>query len=304
MYDAIIIGAGPAGMTAAIYTARKNLKTLMLAKQAGGQMAWSNDVENYTGFSMVTGAELAAKFQEHLASLGDGIELKTGVEVTNIEKNITSFAVEDAKGETYYGRAVIIASGREPKHLGIPGEDRFFGKGVSTCATCDGPLYKGKTVAVVGGGNSAMDAIWGLAKIAKNVYVININDDFAGDVILKDKIISSPNITLMHSTKALEIIGEQSVSAVRVQRFGKSAEELPVQGVFVEIGYVPSARFDQLTEKNSRGEIKVDRNLETTVPGIFAAGDINDAWGEQIIIAAGEGAKAAMAASDYLSKLK
>jgi NADH-dependent peroxiredoxin subunit F len=141
MYDCIIIGAGPAGMTAAIYTARRKLNTLVLAKDLGGQMVYSADVENYTGFTMVTGADLALKFQEHMASLTEDLEVKLGVEVAKLDKNITSFVVEDTKGNVYYGKTVIIASGKLPRHLGVPGEQELFGKGIAICATCDGPLY-------------------------------------------------------------------------------------------------------------------------------------------------------------------
>lgn len=300
----MIIGAGPAGITAAIYTARKKLKTLVLGKLLGGQMVWSSDVENYTGFSMISGADLTTKFQEHLASLQEDLEVKTDVEVVTLEKNITSFSVEDTHGNTYYSKAVIIASGKQPKHLGIPGEKEFFGHGVSTCATCDAPLYKGKTVAVIGGGNSALDAILGLSKVATKIYVININDQLDGDEIVKSKIQQSINVQIMNSSKALEIVGDKAVRAVKVQPFGKASQDLEVDGVFVEIGYEPSIAFDNLTKKNQQNEIMVDQNLETNIPGIFAAGDVNDAWGDQIIIAAGEGAKAAMAVSDYLNRLK
>ena len=304
MYDCIIIGAGPAGMTAAIYTARRKLNTLVLAKSAGGQMVWSADVENYTGFSMITGADLTLKFQEHLAALKEDLEMKLGTEVVKLDKNITSFSVEDSQGNVYYARTVIIASGKVPRHLGIPGETELFGKGVSVCATCDGPLYKGKDVAVAGGGNSAMDAMLALAKVASQVYVININDDLTGETIAKDKILATPNIKVYNQSQPTAILGKTQVTGIKLQTLGKPEIELPVSGVFVEIGYKSSIDFDHLTEKNEHDEIKVDGNLQTSIPGVFAAGDINDAWGEQIIIAAGEGAKAAMAVSNYLTKQK
>jgi NADH-dependent peroxiredoxin subunit F len=304
MYDCIIIGGGPAGMTAAIYTARKKLKTLLVAKEAGGQMVWSSDVENYTGFSFITGADLTLKFEEHLKSIPEDLEVKYGEEVVELEKNITSFAVHTKSGEVYYGRSVIIASGKNPKKLGIPGEDKFFGHGVATCATCDAPLYKGKTVAVVGGGNSAMDAILALSKVAAKVHVININDDLSGDEILKAKIREALNVDVYKTTKVLSIDGDKNVESVTIQQLGRPPEQISVQGVFVEIGYEPSNSFDKLTDKNEQGEIIVDENLQTNIPGIFAAGDINSAWGEQIVIAAGEGAKAAIAVGDYLNRQK
>ncbi|HEX3099723.1 MAG TPA: FAD-dependent oxidoreductase [Patescibacteria group bacterium] len=304
MYDVIIIGAGPAGMTAAIYTARRKLNTLVLAKDVGGQMIYSADVENYTGFTMVTGAELTLKFQEHMASLKEDLKVELGVEVAKLEKNITSFAVEDTKGNVYYAKTVIIASGKLPRHLGVPGEQELFGKGIAICATCDGPLYREKNVAVVGAGNSAMDAICALSKVAKQVYVINMSDDYTGEAIVKDKIMHIPNVKSYHQAKVVKVSGKDHVEGITIQQLGKPDEDLAVSGVFIEIGYEPSISFADIVDKNEHNEIKVDKDLQTSVPGIFAAGDINDAWGEQIIIAAGEGAKAAMAVSNYLTKLK
>jgi NADH-dependent peroxiredoxin subunit F len=304
MYDVIIIGAGPAGMTSAIYTARRKLKTLVLAKDIGGQMIYSADVENYTGFTMITGADLTLRFQEHMTSLKEDLEVQLGVEVVKMDKNITSFSVEDSKGNVYYAKTIIVASGKLPRHLGVPGEQELFGKGVAICATCDGPLYKGKDVAVVGGGNSAMDAICALAKVAKQVYVVNMADDYTGEVIVRDKVMSLPNVKSYHSSKILKIAGKDHVEGITVQPLGKPDVELPVNGVFIEIGYEPSISFADIVEKNEHNEIRVDKDLQTSVPGIFCAGDINDAWGEQIIIAAGEGAKAAMAVSNYLTNLK
>lgn len=304
MYDCIIIGAGPAGMTSAIYTARKKLKTLVLAKSIGGQMIWSADVENYTGFSMVSGADLTLKFQEHMAALQDDIEIKLDTEVVALEKNITSLAVTDKAGNIYYGKTVIVASGKEPRHLGVPGEKELFGKGISICATCDAPLYKNKNVAVVGAGNSAMDSICELSKVAKQVFVINLNADFDGETVVKDKILNLSNVKIYNHTRVTKINGDSKVEGISVLEYGKKEFDLEVSGVFIEIGYEPSVGFAEDLARNERHEIKVDGNLQTSMAGVFAAGDINDAWGEQIIIAAGEGAKAAMAVSNYLTKLK
>lgn len=304
MYDVIIIGGGPAGMTAAIYTARKKLKTLLLTKQLGGQMVWSSDVENYTGFSMISGADLTLKFHEHLNQITEDLEVKEGVTVQSVEQNVTLFQVTDSTEQEYFTRSVIIASGKEPRHLGIPGEEKFFGRGVAVCATCDAPLYKHKDVVVVGGGNSAMDALLALSKVAQRIYSVNVNDRLVGDEVLRAKVEGSPNITFYNNAKVLEVVGESRVAGLRIFKADRTEETLSVSGVFVEIGYEPSLGFDRLTDKNEKGEIKVDQNLQTSVPGIFAAGDINDAWGEQIIIAAGEGAKAAMAVSNYLNGVK
>ncbi len=304
MYDCIIIGAGPAGMTAGIYTARRKMKTLIISKTIGGQMVWSADVENYTGFTMISGADLTLRFQEHMAALKDDLEVKIGEEVASIEKNITTITVTTKTGDVYYGKTVIIASGKDPRHLGVPGEKELFGKGVAVCATCDAPLYKDKIVAVVGGGNSSMDSICALSKVAKQVFVLNINDDFTGEALVKDRILSLQNVRVYHQTKVTKIIGTKNVTGVGILQFGKKEEVLKVDGVFIEVGYEPNNAFATELAVDEQGLIKVDRNLQTSVPGIFAAGDINDAWGEQIIIAAGEGAKAAMAVGDYLGKVK
>lgn len=304
MYDCIIIGAGPAGMTAGIYTARRKMKTLIISKTIGGQMVWSADVENYTGFTMISGADLTLRFQEHMAALKDDLEVKIGEEVASIEKNITTITVTTKTGDVYYGKTVIIASGKDPRHLGVPGEKELFGKGVAVCATCDAPLYKDKIVAVVGGGNSSMDSICALSKVAKQVFVLNINDDFTGEALVKDRILSLQNVRVYHQTKVTKIVGTKNVTGVGILQFGKKEEVLKVDGVFIEVGYEPNNAFATELAVDEQGLIKVDRNLQTSVPGIFAAGDINDAWGEQIIIAAGEGAKAAMAVGDYLGKVK
>ena len=304
MYDCIIIGAGPAGMTAGIYTARRKMKTLIISKTIGGQMVWSADVENYTGFTMISGADLTLRFQEHMAALKDDLEVKIGEEVASIEKNITTITVTTKTGDVYYGKTVIIASGKDPRHLGVPGEKELFGKGVAVCATCDAPLYKDKIVAVVGGGNSSMDSICALSKVAKQVFVLNINDDFTGEALVKDRILSLQNVRVYHQTKVTKIVGTKNVTGVGILQFGKKEEVLKVDGVFIEVGYEPNNAFATELAVDEQGLIKVDRNLQTSVHGIFAAGDINDAWGEQIIIAAGEGAKAAMAVGYYLGKVK
>lgn len=301
MNDVIIIGAGPAGMTAGIYTARKQLKTLILAKQVGGQMIWSSDIENYTGYSMVTGSDLTQKFHEHLDNLKENLELQEGVEVTRINKGITGFEVVDANGKKYYSKTVIIATGKDPRHLGIPGEKEFYGKGVAVCATCDAPLYKNKDVAVVGGGNSALDALMALSKVARTVYSINVNEKLTGDELVKKRVESTPNITFFSNAKTVKIEGEKNVSGLTIQTSSGETRTLPVNGIFVEIGYTPASTFLENINLNSKGEVMVDSNMQTSMPGVFAAGDINDAWGEQIIIAAGEGAKAAIAVSNFLN---
>lgn len=303
IFDMIVVGGGASGITAAIYTVRKSLKVLMLTKNIGGQAALSGDVENYPGFTMITGADLAAKFRaELLAFDGKGLWLKEGAEVIDISGSDHNFLVTTADGNKYRSKTVIIASGRIPKLLGVPGERELLGKGVATCATCDTPFYKDKDVAVVGGGNSALDAAFSLIKVVRSVTIINITDSLRGDAILLKNVMSSPKVKVLNNTETLEILGDQAVGGIKIKNKQSGQEEiLPVSGVFIEIGWTPSTAFDKLTDKNEKGEIKVDQFGATSVPGIYACGDVNDQPGEQIVIAAGEGAKTALQVAKYLS---
>lgn len=314
IFDTIIIGGGAAGIAASIYTVRKNLKVLMLTKNIGGQAALSGDIENYPGFTMITGADLAKKFREDLMNFenrrglfsgeNNGLWIKEGVEVSELSGADPDFVVNTSDGSEYHGRTVIIASGRIPKMLEIPGEKEFYGKGVATCAVCDTPFYKDKDVAVVGGGNSALDAAFSLQKVARSVTIINITDSLAGDEILMKNVTSSPKVKILNNHEALEILGDQAVGGIKVKDKRTGVEQvMTVSGVFVEIGWTPSTFFDKLTNKNDRGEIEVDEYGATSVPGIYAAGDVNDVWGEQIVIAAGEGAKTALRVAEHLSKV-
>lgn len=305
IFDTIIIGAGPAGITAAIYAVRKNLKVLVLSKDIGGQAALSGDIENYPGFTVITGADLAKQFRLELANFENkGLWLKEGVEVVDVSGADPNFIIKTSDGGQYHGKTIIIASGRIPKMLNIPGEKEFFGKGVATCATCDAPFYKDKQVAVVGGGNSALDAAFSLQKVAHSVTIINITDSLKGDEVLLKNVTSSPKVKVLNNHEALEILGDQAVGGVEVKDKTSGQEQvIPVSGVFVEIGWTPSIFFDKLTNKNERGEIEVDEYGATSVPGIYAAGDVNDQWGEQIVIAAGEGSKTALRVAEHLSKV-
>lgn len=305
IFDTIIIGAGPAGITAAIYAVRKNLKVLVLTKDIGGQAALSGDIENYPGFTMVSGADIAKKFREELVVFEDkGLWLKEGVEVIGLVGADPNFEVKTSDEKEYHSKTVVIASGRIPKMLGIPGEKEFLGKGVATCATCDAPFYKDKDVAVVGGGNSALDAAFSLIKVARSVTVINITDALRGDEILLKNVTSSSIVKVLNNHEALEILGDQAVGGIKIKDKNTGEEKvLPVSGVFIEIGWTPSTAFDKLTNKNDSGEIEVDEYGATSVPGIYACGDVNDQWGEQIVIAAGEGSKTALRVAEHISKV-
>jgi len=298
-YDLIIVGAGPAGITAGIYAARKKLKTLVVSKDVGGQAALSGAVENYTGYQYITGFELARKFEEHVKEFD--LEFHEREEVTGIQETGGIFRVSTDQG-SYEGKAVIIASGAKPKELKIPGEKEFKNRGVTYCATCDAPLFSRKDVAVIGGADSAMDATLQLLNIARKIYLITINPELEGDAIMKEKVLQAKNVEVWMKTKTLEILGDNMVTAIRVMRLEEVT--LNVQGVFIEIGYTPNSEFIDIVEKNELNEIKVDARCETNVLGIFAAGDVTDVPEKQIIIAAGEGSKAALSAFSYLSRRK
>jgi alkyl hydroperoxide reductase subunit F len=198
---------------------------------------------------------------------------------------------------------LVIASGKKSKELNVPGEKEFRNRGLSYCATCDGPLFTGKDVVVIGGGNSAMDAALQLMRIAKHIYMINVSAGLTGDAVMQEKINASANVTIMNNARVIAIIGEKMVSGIKIRRDDKE-EHLAVQGVFVEIGLIPSSEFAKGLAKNELGEIEVNCNNETNIPGIFAAGDVTDVHDKQIIIAAGEGAKASLSAFRYLIQHK
>ncbi len=305
IFDTIIIGAGPAGISAAIYAVRRNLAVLVLTKDIGGQAALSGDIENYPGFSLISGADLAKQFRMELVNFeNQGLWLKEGVEVVNLEGADPDFTVTTSDKVLYHGKTVIIASGRIPKLLNIKGEKELFGKGVATCTTCDAPFYKDKDVAVVGGGNSALDAAFVLQKVARGVTIINTTDSLRGDEILLKNVTKSPKVKILNNNEALEILGDQAVGGIKVKNKTSGEEQvLPVSGVFIEIGWTPSTGFDKLTNKNDNGEIEVDEFGTTSIPGIYACGDVNDLWGEQIVIAAGEGSKTGLRVAEHLSKV-
>jgi len=302
IYDLIIIGAGPAGITAAVYAARKRMSFIVISRDVGGQAAWSGDIENYTGYQFITGPELAQKFEHHMEQYKVATRIKESV--TAVEKEGDVLAVRTDR-DIYHAKAVIIATGKVSRDLGVPGEKEYKNKGVSYCATCDAPIFAGKDVAVIGGGNSALDAALQLTKIARKVYVVNITNQLTGDPIMREKVASAANVTVLTNTRVTEVFGEKFLTGMKVASLdGTNVHELPVQGIFVEIGLVPSSGFVTALEKNARQEIIVNAKNETSVPGIFAAGDVTDVVEKQIIIAAGEGSKACLSAFKYLSRLK
>lgn len=296
MFDLIIIGAGPAGITAAIYAARKKISLLVITKDIGGQAALSGDVENYTGYQFITGPELALKFEEHLRKFD--IMLKENEAAEDVKKVNNGIQVKTNKG-VYEAKAVIIASGKRSRELGVPGEKEFKNKGLTYCATCDAPLFGGKDVAVIGGGNSALDAAIQLLTIANKIYLINIAGQLTGDMVMQEVVNNNPKITLLNNAQVSAILGDKVVTGIQIKKEGKE-EIISVQGVFAEIGLIPNAEFVKDVDKNKQGELKVNPYNETNIPGVFAAGDVTDVPEKQIVIAAGEGSKATLSVFRYL----
>ena len=300
MFDLVIVGAGPAGIAASIYAARKKMKFLVIAKDIGGQAAWSGDIENYIGYQFITGPELVGKFEEHMREYN--IELKENEKVIELRRRNDGIWLKTDKGD-YEAKTAIIASGKRSRELGVPGELEFKNRRLTYCATCDAPLFAEKEVAVIGGGNSALDAVLQLIQIAKHIYLINVTLALGGDAIMREKVVNSEKVSILNSTRVTAVLGDKMVTGIKIEREGKE-ETLPVQGIFVEIGLIPNSEFAKELEKNELGEINVNCRTETSIPGIFAAGDVTDVPQKQIIVAAGEGAKAALMAFRYLAQHK
>jgi alkyl hydroperoxide reductase subunit F len=299
VYDVVIVGAGPAGLTAAVYCARKLMKTVIISENIGGQATWSWAIENYMGFRMITGEDLIRKFEEQVRGLDVNLELDS---VQSVQKEGDIFLVRTAPGNAYRCRTVILTPGKHPRTLGLPDEDRLMGRGVSVCSTCDGPLFRARPVAVVGGGNAAIQTAIELAKIASSVALV-VRSTLKCDEIYIARA-KEVGVQIFPHSEVSALHGEATLTGITVRDRETGKETvLNVEGLFLEIGLVPNTGFlKDLVALNNLGEIIVDENNHTSVPGVFAAGDATCIRGKQIIIAAGEGAKAALAAHEYLLK--
>lgn len=294
-YDVIIVGGGPAGLTAALYASRRSLKTLVLTRDIGGQAAKTFDIENYPGIIFATGIELTEIFKKQAENFGAEIKFEETKKITP-EKNI--FKIETLNN-VYEAKTIILAFGKQPRELNVEGEQEFQGRGVSYCATCDMPFFKNKTVAIVGGGNSALDAALLAAKNCEKVYLIHRRDEFRAENILIEKAKNSKNIEIILNSNIQKIKGKNVVESIIIE----SGKEINVSGVFAEIGYVVDRSLvENLVELNDKNQVIVDSNQNTSIPGIFAAGDLTTTIYKQIVISAGEGAKAALSVYDYIQK--
>lgn len=298
MYDLIIIGGGPAGLTAGIYAQRARLKTVLLEKQmVGGQIAVSDIIENYPGFPSISGAGLMEKFEEHARGLG--LEIKF-LDVMNVTAEGKEKAVKTSEGELR-AKSVIIATGARPRRLGVPGEKELTGKGVSYCATCDGPFFRNQNVMVVGGGDTAVKEAVYLSRIASRVYLVHRRDKFRAEKMHQEKAESTPNIEMITGHVLKEIKAENNLvkKAAILDLKTSAVKEVDVEGVFIFVGINPTTDLID-AEKDGAGFLKTNSRMETSIPGIFAAGDCRTTPLLQVVTAAGDGATAAFMAESYI----
>lgn len=305
MHDVIIIGGGPAGIAAGIYAARKKMNALLLTDGFGGQSVVSADIQNWVGTPSISGFDLAKNLEAHLR-VQQGIEIVSDDRVVAAQKKEDgTFSLTTKNGKGYETKYLLLVSGSNRKKLGIPGEAAFEGKGVVYCSICDAPLFGGKTVVVVGGGNSALESVIDLVPYASKIYLLIRSEILKGDPMTQEKIKSDPKVQIIWNAVAQEIIGKDFVTGIKYQDV-KSGEtkELPVDGVFVEIGLVPNSDFvKDLVDRDPYGAVKVDaRTQMTSCPGIWAAGDVSDVLYKQNNISAGDAIKAVLNIYDQLKK--
>ncbi len=312
MYDLIIIGGGPAGIAAAIYSARKKLNMLIITDSFGGQSIVSDDIQNWIGEQHISGVDLAQKLEDHIRAYEDDIDIEVGkrvrsVEIINDKDNQSrSFEVETEKGKIYKSKAIILAVGGRRRKLKVPGEKKFEGKGVTYCSICDAPLFRDKAVVVIGGGNAGVEAVVDLLPYAEKIYLLEVDNKLRADQTTQEKIKREDKVEIILNANTKKITGEIMVDGLIYEDENEKEQKLAVQGVFVEIGSVPSSEIVRdLVEVDKYGQVKTDsKHTTTSQPGIFAAGDVTDDPYKQNNIAVGDGVKAALAAFKYLQEIK
>ena len=301
MLDLIIIGSGPAGLSAAIYGIRANLNLLVIEKEfeGTGQIALSSKVDNYLGLPGLDGYSMGEKFREHAVNFGVQFLEATVTEISQDESD-KHWKVTTFKGETYEAKTIIYAAGAVHRHLGVPGEDAFSAKGVSYCATCDGAFYRGKTTAVVGGGDTALDDALYLSALCEKVYLIHRRDAFRAAEITVNKVKEKENIELVLNSQVEEILGDEKVNSVRLI----GGRELAIDGIFIAAGSVPVSRLlDNVVLLNPAGYVIADETGVTSAPGFFAAGDVRAKQLRQVVTAVSDGANAVTSVTKYLETL-
>ena len=303
-YDLIILGGGPGGVAAGIYAARKKIKTLLITDSFGGQSLVSDEIQNWIGTSSISGLELAKNLEAHLRAQED-IDIREGDFAERTERiDESGFRVHARQGEAFEARALLLATGSRRRKLGVPGEEKLEGKGIAYCATCDAPLFKGKRVAVVGGGNSGLEAVVDLFPYAPKVYLLHRRDTLKGDAVTQEKIKNNPDqATILYDAEVQEIRGDKWVSGL-VYKDKKTGEvhTLEVEGIFTEIGSVPNSEIvSDFVERNTYGEIVVDpKTQQSSLPGIWAAGDVTDCFYKQNNISVGDAVKAILNINAFL----
>ncbi|MFJ7976880.1 alkyl hydroperoxide reductase subunit F [Peribacillus sp. JNUCC 23] len=297
-FDVLVVGGGPAGASAAIYAARKGIRTGVVAERFGGQVMDTMSIENFISVKYTEGPKLAASLEEHVKEYD--IDVMNLQRAKRLEKK-EFIEIELENGAVLKSKTVIISTGARWRNVGVPGEEEFKNKGVAYCPHCDGPLFTGKHVAVIGGGNSGIEAAIDLAGIVKHVTVLEFNHELKADSVLQDRLYSLPNVTVLTNVQTKEITGTDKVNGISyVDRDTGETQHIELQGVFVQIGLVPNTDWLGETVERTRGEIVVDKHGATNIPGVFAAGDCTNSPYKQIIISMGSGANAALGAFDYL----
>ena len=302
--DVAVIGGGPSGLTAGLYLCRAKIDAVLLDEQlTGGEAAYSPLIENYPGFPEgVSGADLMEKIKAQADRFG--LEVKTFAKVMNLGVDGQVKTVQLENGEVG-ARVVIVTTGRSPRKMGIPGEEEFSGRGISYCATCDAPLFKERVVMVVGGGDAAVEEALHLARFASKVFLVHRRDELRASSYLQERILSEPKMEFIWNSELAEIKGEKMVnSAVVINNLTRERTEIPVSGIFFYVGNVPNTGFlKEVVELNDDGYVMTDDRLESSVPGIFAAGDVRANYFKQVVLAAAEGALAALSAQRYLETI-
>ena len=304
-WELVILGAGPAALNAALYAARKGIEVLLLTKDIGGQVITTNEIDNYLGKAETTGAELIYDFWDHISKYD--VETVIGEEAVEIADKDNKKMIKTDNDKEYLTESVIIATGAEPRKLGLEKEDKFRGSGVSYCATCDGAFYKGDEIAVVGGGNVALEEADYLTQFGSKVYLIHRRSEFRGTEILSDRVKNNDKIEILWNNEVTEILGEDSLSGIVVEnnKTGERKELSNVKGFFIAIGYDPRTElFEDDIELDEKKYIVTNRKQETNKEGIYAAGDVQDSSYRQVITSAAAGAKAAMEVNQYITSLK
>ena len=298
--DIIIIGGASAAQSAAIYATRAGMDVLLIADEYGGQINNTDVVENWLGTKSISGPDLAEKFTEHMREYD--VEEQTGEKATSVEKEGDEFVVETESGDEFYAHSVIVATGGSRRRLDVPGEEEYRNKGVAYCAVCDGPLYRGEKVAVIGGGYAGTEAADYLSDVAEEVYLLSRSGNLKGEEITINKVEEDENVNVLRGASVSEFDGEQLLEEVRYEQNGEE-KHLEVPGAFIEIGTVPNSDLVNV-EKTEGGKIKVDREMETSTEGLYAAGDVNDLGAQQLVVSAGQGCDAALNASEYVKQKK